>query len=169
MSYRALLERKYMTPYARNKLAQYQSVSAHGGVADADPHTLVLMLLDGAMERMSTARGCIERGEIGRKVKLLNSCLSLIAELRGSLNMEKGGALAQNLSDLYDYMLRRLLLANANNDARVLSEVMSLLSEVRGAWVAIGPEVRQGARSVPPGALNAATAAAARVPQLKAR
>jgi flagellar protein FliS len=160
-----------MTPYARNKVAQYQSVSAHGGVADADPHTLVLMLLDGAIERMSTARGCIERGEIARKVKLLNSCVSLIAELRGSLNMEKGGALAHNLSDLYDYMLRRLLLANANSDARVLSEVMGLLAEIRSAWIAIAPEVRRGARNAPPAALSAATAAAAaaRAPQPKAR
>jgi flagellar protein FliS len=166
------MERNDMTPYSRNKLAQYQSVSAHGGVADADPHTLVLMLLDGALERMSTARGCIERGEIVRKVKLLNSCVGLIAELRGSLNVEKGGALAQNLSDLYEYIMRRLLLANANSDANLLSEVISLLAEIRGAWIAIGPEVRPGARSVAPAALSAATAvaaAAARAPQLKAR
>jgi len=31
-----------VTPYARNsKLAAYQSVSVHGGVANADPHAMV--------------------------------------------------------------------------------------------------------------------------------
>ena len=161
-----------MTPYGRNKLAQYQSVSAHGGVADADPHTMVLMLLDGAMERMSTARGCIERGEIARKAKLLHSCVNIIAELRGSLNIERGGPLAQNLNDLYDYMQRRLLLANANSDARLLSEVMGLLAEIRSAWIAIGPEVRPVPRSAVPEGLSASTAAAAaaaRAPHAKAR
>ncbi len=135
-----------MTAYGNNsKLAAYQSVHAHGGVAGADPHALVMMLLDTAIERMTTARGCIERGEIVRKAKLLNNCVKLIAELRGSLNLDQGGPVAQNLSDLYEYMIKRLLLANANSDARCITEVLSLIGEIRAAWVAIAPEVKGAA------------------------
>jgi flagellar protein FliS len=151
-----------VNPYARNsKLAAYQTVSVHGGVADADPHRMVLMLLDAATERMATARGCIERGEIARKARLLHSCVTIIAELRGSLNMAEGGPLAQNLSDLYDYMIRRLLLANVNSDAKYITEVSGLLQEIRGAWVAIGPEVRKSGHQAVPGAMMGATASAA--------
>jgi flagellar secretion chaperone FliS len=139
--------------YARNsKLAAYQSVSVHGGIANADPHGLVLMLMDAAVERMTTARGCMQRAEIVRKAKLLHSCISIIAELRGSLDMARGGAIAQNLSDLYDYMMRQLLRANVENNPAFISEVLSLLAEIRNAWVAIGPEVRQMARTAPAGA-----------------
>jgi flagellar protein FliS len=113
------------------------------GVFDADPHTLVQMLLDAAMERMSAAVGCIERGETVRRAKLLHSCVNLIAELRGTLNMDKGGALAQNLSELYEYMVRRLLAANASGEAAPITEVAGLLGEIRGAWIAIGAEVRR--------------------------
>lgn len=127
----------------KSKLAAYQSVSIHGGVADADPHSLVLMLMDGALERLSIARGCLERGEIARKAQLLSSCTTIITELRGSLNLARGGALAQNLSELYDYMMRQLLRANADNNGEFLKEVASLLSEIRNAWLAIGPTVRQ--------------------------
>jgi flagellar protein FliS len=145
------LEHSVLSSFARNaSLAAYQSVSAHGGVADADPHRLVQMLMDAAMERMVTARACIERGDIVRKAKLLHSCVTLIAELRGSLNMSDGGALAQNLSALYDYIARQILMANVQNDADKITEVMSLLNEIRGAWVAIGPEVRKGNVSSPP-------------------
>lgn len=140
----------------RSKLAAYHSVSVHGGVANADPHGLVLMLLDAAAERLTIATGCIERREIARKAKALHSCVVIIAELRGSLNLSAGGALAQNLSDLYDYMMRQLLLANVNSDAGIVAEVLSLLNEVRSAWVAIGPQVR----SMGP-ALTAQTPAAA--------
>lgn len=134
-----------MNPYVRNpKLAAYQSVSVHGGVANADPHVMVLMLMDGAAERMATARGCIERRELTRQASLLHSCVQIVGELRGSLNMSEGGELALNLSDLYEYMIRRLLLANSTSDARYVIEVARLLDEVRSAWVAIGPEVRQG-------------------------
>ena len=131
-----------MSSFRKSGLAAYQSVSVHGGIANADPHGLVLMLFNAAAERMTAARGCIERGETARKAKLLYSCVTLIAELRGSLNMTEGGPLAQNLSNLYEYMTRQLLLANVRSDAALVTEVLSLLNEIRSAWIAIGPEVR---------------------------
>ncbi len=132
-----------VSTYGRKSgVAAYNSVSVHGGVAAADPHGLVQMVMDAAVERLVKARGCIERGETARKAKLLHSCVILIGELRGSLNLDRGGALAENLSLLYDYMVRQLLLANACSDAGRVTEVLSLLGAIRSAWVAIGPEVR---------------------------
>lgn len=130
----------------QSKLAAYRSISAHGAVAGADPHALVLTLFDATLERISAARTCMEKGDIRRKAALLHSSVVLIAELRGSLDMQKGGPLAQNLSDLYEYMARRLIHANLNGDIPAVTEVLSLLGEIRGAWAAIGPEVRQSAQ-----------------------
>jgi flagellar secretion chaperone FliS len=140
------------------KLAAYQSVSVHGSIAGADPHALVQMLMDGALERLQTARACLERRDIVRKAKLLHSCVRIIAELRGSLNLEAGGPLAQNLSDLYEYMMRRLLKANVENDVACIIEVTSLLGQIRSAWVAIAPEVHKHAT---PAASHVAAPAAA--------
>ena len=128
----------------QSKLAAYRSVSAHGAVANADPHTLVLTLFDAVLGRLTAARACIDKGDIVRKAGLLHSSVVLLAELRGSLDLHKGGALAQNLSDLYEYMTRRLVHANVNNDATAVTEVLGLLGEIRAAWAAIGPEVRSG-------------------------
>jgi len=140
-----------LSSFARkSSLAAYQSVSAHGAVADADPHRLVQMLLDATMERMVTARACIERGEMTRKAKLLHSCVTLVAELRGSLNMKDGGPLAQNLSAVYEYIAHQLLMANVQSDVNKITEVMSLLNEIRSAWIAIGPEVRKSNAGTPP-------------------
>lgn len=129
----------------QSKLAAYRSVSAHGAVANADPHALVLTLLDAILGRLAAARACIQKGETRRQAGLLHSSVTLIAELRGSLDMQKGGSLAQNLSDLYEYMTRRLIHANLNSDETAVAEVLGLLSEIRGAWAAIGPAVRQPA------------------------
>ncbi len=148
-----------MSTYARNSsLAAYHTVSVHGGVANADPHGMVQMLMDAAAERMMTARGCIERGEIARKARLLHSCVTLIAELRGNLNMAEGGPLAQNLSSLYEYMARQLLLANVESDLQKVTEVLGLLNEIRSAWIAIGPEVRRAVPQAPPAATMGAVA-----------
>ncbi len=135
-----------MSSYSpQSKLATYRSISAYGAVADADPHALVLTVLDATLGRLAAARVCIERGETRRKAGLLHSSVILIAELRGTLDLQKGGSLAQNLSELYDYMARRLIHANLNSDAGAVAEVQSLLGEIRGAWVAIGPGTMQPA------------------------
>jgi flagellar protein FliS len=141
------MEKMSVKAYAGNsRAAAYHSVSVHGGVSEAKPHALVLMLMNAAKERMARARGCIERREIAHKARLLHSCVTIIAELRGSLNMTEGQALAQNLSDLYDYMMRQLLRANAEDNVAAITEVENLLGEIRAAWDAIEPEVRQSAR-----------------------
>lgn len=137
----------------KSSLAAYHSVSVHGSVANADPHRLVQMLMDAVAERLNSARSCLERGEIARKAKLLHSCVTLVAELRGSLNLAEGGELAQNLSNLYEYMARQLLLANVQNDAGKINEVLTLVNEIRGAWIAIGPEVRKTQQAPSPGAM----------------
>jgi flagellar secretion chaperone FliS len=124
------------------KLAAYSSAQAHGGVAAADPHRLIVMLMDGALERISTARGCMARGDTTEKARLLNRAVSIIGELRNSLDLKAGGQLAANLGELYDYMGRRLLKASAENRVELLDETLKLLHEIRAAWVAIPNEAR---------------------------
>jgi flagellar secretion chaperone FliS len=139
------MESDLLSPYSQqSKLAAYRSVIAQGA-ADADPHGLVLAVLDAALARMAAARVCIERRETRQMAGLLHSTVILIAELRGSLNLQNGGPLSQNLSDLYDYMARRLIQANLSSDAAVVAEVQSLLGEIRGAWAAIAPQGQQEA------------------------
>jgi flagellar protein FliS len=125
------------------KLAAYSSAQAHGGVAAADPHRLIVMLMDGALERIATARGCMARGASGEKAQLLNRAVSIIGELRSSLDPKAGGQVATNLGELYDYMCRRLLKATAENRVELLDEVAKLLHEIRTAWVAIPSEARK--------------------------
>jgi flagellar secretion chaperone FliS len=132
-----------MNAYVRtSNLAAYQSTAAHGGVAASDPHRLIVMLMDGALERIATARGCMQRGDTAEKVRLLNRTVSIVAELRGSLDMTAGGQIAANLSELYDYISRRLMVALANNQAELLDEVSGLLNELRSAWVTIPADAR---------------------------
>ena len=84
-----------MSGFAYNpRMAAYRSTLVHGGVANADPHALVQMLLDAALDRMTQARGCIERGELVGKAKLLHSCVIIIAELR-SLRVHVAAAVAR--------------------------------------------------------------------------
>jgi flagellar secretion chaperone FliS len=122
---------------SRSSVAAYRSVSAHSGVAMADPHHLIVMLMDGALERLSSARGAMEHGDTEAKSRLIHRAVSIVEELRASLNLDAGGQIAANMADLYEYCGRQLLRASMDNKPEMLDEVAHLLREIRGAWIQI--------------------------------
>jgi flagellar protein FliS len=129
------------TPNAA-KLAAYRSTSVHSGVAAADPHRLIVMMMDGALERIATARGLMSHGGSAEKAQLLHRAVAIIDELRNSLNFKAGGELAGNLDALYEYMCTRIMQANAANKPEMLDEVSRLLGEIRSAWLQLPAQGR---------------------------
>ncbi len=127
-----------MTAYSSApRLNAYQSAAAHGGVAAADPHGLIVLLMNGALERMAIARGCMQNKSYAEKAKLIHRVVAIIDELRNCLNLQAGGEIASNLDNLYDYMCRQLLKATVENNIVVLDEVAQLLRGIRDNWVHI--------------------------------
>lgn len=127
-----------MSAFSGNSsLAAYRSVAAHSGVAAADPHRLILMLLDGALERIASARGAVDNGVPEARNRLLHRAIDIVQELRASLNLTAGGELAANLADLYEYCGRQLLRANMESRSDLLDEVSQLLHQIRSAWIQI--------------------------------
>jgi len=125
----------------------YQQVRSHGGVESADPHGLITLLMDGALERIVKARGHMQRGEIAAKGETIGRCIDIIGGLRDSLDAKVDRAQVTRLDSLYEYMSRRLLLANMHNDPEPLNEVAALLQQLRDSWVRVAPMATQRAAS----------------------
>ncbi|MCF7986124.1 MAG: flagellar export chaperone FliS [Methylovulum sp.] len=119
---------------AISAMKQYQQVSIQSGIMDASPHRLVQMLMEGFLERIAFAKGNIDRKEIAKKGENISRAITIVNGLQSSLNKEAGGDLAENLSNLYDYMSLRLVLANSNNDISMLDEVARLMLEIKSGW-----------------------------------
>lgn len=128
-------------PNAQNALGQYSKMAVHAGVESASPHRLILMLMDGALEKISRAKGFMQRNEIRAKGQQIGWAISILEGLKASLNKADGGEIANNLEDLYIYMERRLIDANRDNDMRILDEVIALLRQLKEGWEAIGEQV----------------------------
>lgn len=125
---------------------QYSKVGMQTGVASADPHRLILMLLEGALTSVIYAKKEMEAGNIAEKGEAISKVIRIIGELDASLNMEAGGELAHHLRRLYDYMSIRLIEANVNNVSEKLSEVAMLLFQLKSGWEGIEEEVRNMAQ-----------------------
>ena len=124
----------------------YANVGLETGIASASPHKLIIMLYDGALASLLSAKANLAAGNIAVKGTAISKAITIIDNgLRASLDKEAGGEIAANLDALYDYMSRRLLHANIRNDVPAIDEVHRLLSDLRGAWVAIADKVDQPA------------------------
>lgn len=128
-------------------VASYGDVKHSTGVAGADNIQLIQMLFDGLIESLSTAKGHIERGSINEKSKSLARAGRIVVGLQGALDFEKGGDIARNLNELYSYVTRRLFHVNAHNDLGALSEVYTLIDEIRQAWQVVPSLVPPSART----------------------
>lgn len=122
---------------AYGALRQYDQVGVHAEVESASPHRLIQMLLEGALTKIATAKGHLQRGELGKKGENVGWAISIIEGLRSSLDAEAGGAIATDLERLYDYMIIRLVEGNAQNNPDTFDEVHRLLREIKGGWDAI--------------------------------
>lgn len=135
-----------MTGTDDGQLSHYRQVRAHGGVAASDPHQLILLLMNGALDAIAVAKGHMTRGNVPGKGASVSRAISIIDGLRSSLDHSVGGELVRNLDELYEYMGRRLLQANLEDNPAWLDEVGSLLHEIKGAWEQIPDADRQAAR-----------------------
>ena len=123
---------------AMNKYAQ---VSNQSTAAFANPHRLIQMLMEGALEKISKAKGFLSNGDIAKKGEHIGWAISIIEGLRASLDHTQGGQVSENLESLYIYMNGRLSQANLKNSIEMLDEVTDLLIDIKSGWDAIPQDI----------------------------
>lgn len=123
-----------------NGLQAYQRVNTQTSITDADPHKLIHLLYNGALERINMAKNRIQAKDYAGKGALIGKAIEIVGGLRSFLDFEKGGELALRLEALYDYMERTLLEASAKNDVAKLDEVSNLLRSIKEGWDGIREE-----------------------------
>ena len=106
-------------------------------ILSADRTELVRMLYASAMEAVRTARVELAAGRIAGRARAVNKAYRILSELVVSLDKDRGGQIAERLSELYDYMMRRLNEANFRQQDEPLAEVLGLLNTLAEAWAAV--------------------------------
>lgn len=115
----------------------YQDAYLESEVLSASPVQLVSMLYRGALQSLRDALLALQRGDIVERSRKVGQAESILGELAVSLDRSQGGKLSQDLSELYDYMQRRLAQANFEQTAGPIEEVCGLLSTLLEAWTEI--------------------------------
>jgi flagellar secretion chaperone FliS len=122
-----------------NPLSQYKQVDLETRISAASPHKLIQMLYEGAVERLSVARGALAREDMATKGIMIGKAISILSGLRDSLDRGVESELPDNLDRLYEYMQFRLLEANRENNEKAIAEVLELIKTVKSGWDDIAP------------------------------
>lgn len=112
----------------------YKAVGVKDDLAVADPHRVIQLLMQGALENLAKAKGCIERKDFAGKSLTVSKAMAIISALQNSLDMEAGGEISDNLWSLYDFMINHLMLASRENSLEKLSDVLGVLLTIKSAW-----------------------------------
>ena len=103
-------------------------------VLSASPEQLMLMLYDGAGRFLAQAIQAIEVGQVDKRAYFINKASAIVSEFAATLDRTQAPVLADDLTALYGYMLRRMMQANLKNDVEPLVEVKGLLADLRATW-----------------------------------
>ena len=102
---------------------------------------LVTMLYDGARKFINKSIKALENNNIQEANYNLLRLQDILSELMAGINFEAGD-LAQSLYSLYEYIRHLLIQSNLQKEIKPAQEALTMISELREAWVKMLQENR---------------------------
>lgn len=113
-----------------NPYHQYQKTA----VTTASKEKVLLMLYEGAIRHVKQAIKFKEELKIAEKGRSISKANAILSELMATLDFEKGGKIAEDLENLYIFMIDKLIEGNIKNSMEPLKSVEQILSTLYIAW-----------------------------------
>ena len=127
-----------------SQLQIYRQQQVQHEIEQASPVRLVIMLYEKALALLRQSVKHIERNNVKGKGEALNRVVEIIGELQAVLNREEGGVVAQNLDNMYEFIIRSVTLANLNDDPQPLHDVLKILDELQKGWKELEQMIQDG-------------------------
>ena len=109
---------------------QYKQVQ----VKTASNEKLIIMLYQGCIKFLRIAKKSINEDDMEKANSYLKKSQDIINELRYTLDMEKGGEIADNLYQLYSFMYSELVTANIKKEVKPINNVEEMMLDLLETW-----------------------------------
>ena len=103
---------------------------------DSNPHSIIKEVLIELKKNMETLAYSIDNEPIISSIKSnsFSKSLTAIYILQSSLDFEKGGDIAQNLFDLYDYCKRGIMKGFTTRNSKLIYDAIPPIDEILDGW-----------------------------------
>lgn len=103
-------------------------------VLSASPARLVVMLFDHLVVQLHRAKMAVDRDDVSLRTQSLGKARAIVSELLSTLNFEQGGAIALELSGIYNYMLEEMVDVGMRRDAIRIGKLAAIATELRDGF-----------------------------------
>jgi flagellar protein FliS len=118
----------------RQNLKAYKKVDIESTIMSSEPHQIILMMFDGALQSLAIAKGAIERKDYELKSQTVSKFINIVSALRNSLDFDAEPVVSRRFDDLYLYCIDVINDVSLSMDASRTDEVIELLKPLRNAW-----------------------------------
>ncbi|HZQ67138.1 MAG TPA: flagellar export chaperone FliS [Terriglobales bacterium] len=116
-----------------NPLECYRQAEAQG----ENPVQLVVLLYQQLIKDLRAAIEAMQESQVERRTAEMDHALVVLAQLQGTLNKEKGGEVAANLSRFYDLLRASIIEAQCSGNSRILKDQVANLLTLHEAWTEV--------------------------------
>ena len=112
------------------KIAAYR----HADTMGKSQIDLILMVYDGAIKALKAATDHYRNQESDAGYEQLQQGKRFVIHLYTTLDLQKGGEVAENLSKMYVWTISQLCVIEATKDVDELDAVIKVLDNLRSGW-----------------------------------
>ena len=115
--------------------ADARPMAANGAASQAmETMNLTIRCYDAVIQDLEKATKFQRAGDTESSFDRIRHAQDVMTELLVGLDYERGGLVAQNLSRIYNFILRQLIGFHGAQGETVSGHLIRMLEELRGAW-----------------------------------
>ncbi|MEO7996734.1 MAG: flagellar export chaperone FliS [Gemmatimonadaceae bacterium] len=103
-------------------------------ILSASPERLVVLLFDHLVVNLQRVRIAIDGNDVVLRTTALGKARAIVSELLGTLDFDKGGKIAKDLSSLYTFLLGEMAEVGIHRDARKVERLMQIADTLRAGF-----------------------------------
>jgi flagellar protein FliS len=101
---------------------------------------LVVKIYEGAVSHLTKGMEYYRSGKMQDGFEATENAKKFVVHLYASLDNEKGGDIAKNLSRLYAFIVERINFAQATKDLKSLEDSILILNNIKDGWAQLAAE-----------------------------
>ena len=109
-------------------------ITADNNVDEDNKPKLLLKVCQLLLDKIDVVKTAIQKKNIEKKYEELTKLTTAIEVLDSSLDMSQG-EIAENLSALYEYLVRKLTGIHASQDLKVLEECRDIMKQINEGFI----------------------------------
>ncbi|MBD3332504.1 hypothetical protein GF356_06615 [candidate division GN15 bacterium] len=123
-----------------NKIGSYKSAETIG----KSQIDLILKVYDGTVASLTSAREAYANDQFADGREHMEKTKRFVTHLYTTLNMDKGGEVAENLSKLYSYVISQTYVIQATKDVELIDDMITIMENLRSGWRGLKEQQAEG-------------------------